>query len=137
MAAIFSHKGETPAPDTGSLRGDLLAAYCGAGGLDDPLAQALTSAVVTAMVRDPNFADIYRRELIGPRSKPLESLSPGAWTGARCTLTPMSRPWLPPFAGIVQHRAFLVGDLVTPELVGLVVDHVILPAAQNGPRPPG
>ena len=38
-------------------------------------------------------------------------------------------------AGIVLHRVFLLGDAVTPELVGRVLDEVILPAALNGPCP--
>ena len=32
----MAHKGEAVVPDTGTLRGDLLAAYCGSGGLNDP-----------------------------------------------------------------------------------------------------
>ena len=39
----------------------------------------------------------------------------------------------PALAGIVLHRAFLLGDTVTPELVGRVLDEVILPAALDGP----
>ena len=40
----------------------------------------------------------------------------------------------PSLAGIVLHRAFLLGEAVTPELVGRVLDEVILPAALHGPR---
>lgn len=137
VAAILSHKGETSAPDTGSLRGDLLAAYCGDGGLDDPLAQALTSAVVTAMIRDPEFADIYRREFIGPQ---IEAARVAYDRGVeRGEVHPDADASIlgPALAGIVLHRAFLLGDRVTPQLVERVLDHVILPAAQHGPRPPG
>ena len=60
VAAITAHKGEATVPDTGSLRGDLIAAYCGSGGLDDPQAQSVLSAVVIAMGRDPEFAGHLR-----------------------------------------------------------------------------
>ena len=61
VAAIMAHKGDAVVPDTGSLRGDLIAAYCGGnGGLDDRMAQSVLSAVVTAMGRDPEFAEVYR-----------------------------------------------------------------------------
>ena len=45
--AVCSHKEHPPVPDTGTLRGDLLAAYCGLGGVD-PRAMAVIAAVVTA-----------------------------------------------------------------------------------------
>ena len=45
VAAIMAHKGDTVAPDTGSLRGDLLEAYCGIGGLNDPMAQTVLTTV--------------------------------------------------------------------------------------------
>ena len=48
--AVCSHKEHPPVPDTGTLRGDLLAAYCGLGGVD-PRAMAVIAAVVTAMSR--------------------------------------------------------------------------------------
>ena len=136
VAAIMSRKGEAVVPDTGTLRGDLLAAYCGAGGLNDPLAQSVLSAVVTAMVRDPEFAEVYRRDFIGPKI----AVSRAVYERARergevhpdCDLSILG----PSLAGIVLHRAFLLGDDVTPELVGRVLDEVILPAAQRGPLTP-
>lgn len=134
VAAIACHHRGTPSvPDTGSLRGDLLAAYCGSGGLDDRLAQAVLSAVITAMARDPEFAEVYRRDFIGPKI----ATSRGIYERARergevhpdTDLTILG----PALAGIVLHRAFLLGEPVTPELVGRVLDEVILPAALHGP----
>ena len=71
VAAIMAHKGEAVVPDTGTLRGDLLAAYCGSGGLNDPIAQTVLTAVVTAMGRDPEFAEVYRRDFIAPEGRHL------------------------------------------------------------------
>ena len=134
VAAVMCHHATTgTVPDTGSLRGDLLAAYCGTGGLSDPQAQSVLSAVVTAMIRDPEFAEVYRRDFIGPKI----AASRTAYDRARergevhpdSDLTVLG----PALAGIVLHRAFLLGEAVTPELVGRVLDEVILPAALHGP----
>ena len=133
VAAIMAHKGDSAVPDTGSLRGDLLEAYCGSGGLNDPLAQSIISAVVTAMGRDPEFAEVYRRDFIAP--KVATSLSIYERARDRGEVHPDVDVTIlaPSLAGIVLHRVFLLGDSVTPELIGRVLDEVILPAAKHGP----
>jgi AcrR family transcriptional regulator len=135
VAAIMSRKGEAVVPDTGTLRGDLLAAYCGTGGLNDPVTRTVLSAVVTAMVRDPEFAEVYRRDFIGPKVEASRILYERARERGEvhpdCDVSILA----PSLAGIVLHRAFLLGETVTPDLVGRVLDEVILPAARCGPSP--
>lgn len=136
VAAVMCHHSDTTTvPDTGSLRGDLLAAYCGHGGLSDPLARSVLSAVVIAMGRDPEFAEVYRRDFIGPKL----AVSRAVYERARerGEVHPDSDLSIlgPALAGIVLHRAFLLGEAVTPEMVGRVLDEVILPAALHGPTP--
>jgi len=134
VAAVMSQHSGAVVHDTGSLRGDLLAAYCGTGGLSDPVAQSVLAAVVTAMARDPEFAEVYRRDFIGPKI----AVSRTVFERARergevhpdTDLTILG----PALAGIVLHRTFLLGEAVTPELVGRVLDEVVLPAALHGPR---
>ena len=65
--AVCSQKSSGPVPDTGSLREDLLALYCGLGGFRDARGLAVLAAVVTAMSRDEEFAEIYRRDFIAPK----------------------------------------------------------------------
>ncbi len=134
VAAIMAHKGEAVVPDTGTLRGDLLEAYCGAsGGLNDPLAQSVLSAVVTAMGRDPEFAEVYRRDFIGPKVESSRAIYERARARGEVHPDVDLSVLAPALAGIVLHRVFLLGDTVTPELIGQVLDEVILPAALNGP----
>lgn len=135
VAAIMSRKGDLEAPDTGSLRGDLMAVYCGSGGLSDPLAKSVLTAVVTAMGRDPEFAEVYRRDFIGPKIAASRSIYERARVRGEVHPDADLSVLAPALAGIVLHRAFLLGDQVTPELVGRVLDEVILPAAQHGPCP--
>ena len=134
VAAIMSYKGEAVVPDTGTLRGDLLEAYCGgSGGPDDPLAHSVLSAVVTAMGRDPEFAEVYRRDFIGPKIAVSRAIYERARGRGEVHPDADLSVLAPSLAGIVLHRAFLLGEHVTPELVGRVLDHVILPAALHGP----
>jgi AcrR family transcriptional regulator len=134
VAAIMAHKGEQVVPDTGFLREDLLQAYCGhGGGLDDPRAQSVLSAVVTAMGRDPEFAEVYRRDFIAPKVEASRAIYERARERGEVHPEADLEILAPSLAGIVLHRAFLLGDAVTPELVGRVLDEVILPAAAHGP----
>ena len=137
VAAIMAYKGESVVPDTGTLRGDLLEAYCGGhGGLNDPLAQSVLSAVVTAMGRDPEFAEVYRRDFIGPKIAVSRAIYERARTRGEVHPDVDLSILAPSLAGIVLHRAFLLGEAVTPELVAHILDEVILPAALHGPLRP-
>lgn len=138
VAAILALKGGEPVvPDTGTLRGDLLAAYCGIGGLNDPLAKSVLTAVVTAMGRDPEFAEVYRRDFIAPKVATSYAIYERARDRGEVHPDVDLTILAPSLAGIVLHRAFLLGEAVTAELVGRVLDEVILPAAKHGPLPPG
>ncbi|WP_224276477.1 TetR/AcrR family transcriptional regulator [Nocardioides lacusdianchii] len=132
-AVMCHHSGTAEVPDTGTLRGDLLAAYCGTGGIDDRRAQSVLSAVVIAMGRDPEFAEVYRRDFIGPKVAVSRVIYERARVRGEVHPDSDLEILAPSLAGIVLHRAFLLGDQVTPDLVGRILDEVILPAALHGP----
>src|ERR1700760_3426840 len=56
-------------PDTGDLRSDLLAAFCGHGGLTDHDTTSTFGAVITAVTTDPEFASEFRKQVVGPKSR--------------------------------------------------------------------
>src|SRR5436190_9302367 len=58
--ALASQKTTPPVPDTGDLRTDLLAAFCGMGGLTDHETTSMFGAVMTALSTDPEFAHEFR-----------------------------------------------------------------------------
>ena len=134
-AVTYHHTATATLPDTGTLRGDLVAAYCGSGGIDDPQAQAVLAAVVTAMGRDPEFAEVYRRDFIAPKIAASRAIYERARERGEVHPDVDLTILAPSLAGIVLHRAFLLGEPVTPALVGRVLDEVILPAALHGPLP--
>ncbi|QBX54286.1 TetR/AcrR family transcriptional regulator [Nocardioides seonyuensis] len=128
--AVCSRKVAHPEPDTGSLRQDLIEAYCGVGAFGDSQAPAVLAAVVTAMSRDEEFAETYRRDFIGPKIE----------VSRRIYQRAIERGEIPPHvdvdllapaaAGIVLHRVFLLGETPDADLIARVVDHLILPAAR-------
>ncbi len=130
--ALASQKEPMTAPDTGSLREDLLSAFCGIGGLTDPRQNAILGSVATAIARDQEFAEAFRRDLIGPK----KAISIGIFRRAQergelrdgldLDLVAAALP------GIVLHRTFLLGDPPTAELIARVVDQLILPAVLRG-----
>ena len=67
IEALQHEKGPNTPPDTGSLRGDLQQVFCGVGGLSDPTSIATFASVLTAISRDADFAEAFRREVIGPK----------------------------------------------------------------------
>lgn len=130
--ALISEKEPMTAPDTGSLRGDLLGAFCGMGGLTDGRQIAILGSVITAMARDAEFAEAFRRDFIGPK----KAISTEMYRRAQergelkddldLELIAAALP------GIVLHRTFLLGEPPTEELIAKVVDQIILPAVTRG-----
>ena len=120
-------------PDTGSLRGDLRGAFCGMGGLTDQNQIAMFSSVLTAISRDPEFAEQFRERFVAEKVK----LSRVVWERAarrgeiREDLDlDLIAPALP---GIVLHRVFIMGQLPDEDLITRVIDQIILPAAGVDP----
>ncbi|KAA1425644.1 TetR/AcrR family transcriptional regulator [Nocardioides antri] len=130
--ALISEKEPMTAPDTGSLREDLVGTFCGMGGLTDTKQIAIFGSVVTAMSRDPEFAETFRRDFIGPKKAISTELFRRAQErgelrdGLDLELIALALP------GIVLHRTFLLGDPPTPELIAKVVDQLIIPAVTRG-----
>ena len=126
--ALLSQKAPVTCPDTGTLRGDLIAAYCGMGGLNDQRQTAVLGSVVTAIGCDAEFAQAFRSDLVGPRS----AAGRAAFERARergelrddvdLDLVAHALP------GIVLHRQFVLGEQPDQSLIVRVVDQIILPA---------
>lgn len=134
--ALISQKEPPSAADTGTLRGDLLATFCGMGGLTDTRQTAVLASVVTAIARDAEFAEAFRKKFVAPKA----ALGRGIFERARergevrddvdLDIVTAALP------GIVLHRQFLLGDAPTQDLITRVVDQIILPAVLTQHTPP-
>ncbi len=127
--ALLLHKDAPPVPDTGSLRGDLIEAFCGFGGMLNARSVSLLSSVLTAINRDAEFAAEYRSRVIGPKVAVSREIY------ERAVARGEARPDLdvsvfgPALAGILLHRALVFGDQPDADQIAHVIDQIIVPAA--------
>lgn len=131
--ALLSEKGSPVAPDTGTLRSDLLAMFCGGGGLTDERQSAILASVITAIGRDVEFADAFRTQFIDPKSKLVHEIYARAMARGEIRDDLDLDLLAPALPGIVLHRQFLLGEMPDRDLIARVVDHIILPAAGIDP----
>lgn len=128
--ALLAQKSAPDLPDTGSLRSDLLEAFCGFGGLLDGGAVATWSSVLTAITRDEDFANEFRTRVIGPRLDASRRIYERAVARGEVRADLDISLFAPALAGILLHRAHVLGEPPSRELIARVVDQIILPAAQ-------
>ncbi len=131
--ALLSMKAPHDVPDTGSLRGDLLAAFCGDGGLTDHSAVATFASVLTAISRDEEFAAAFRDRVIGPKAAVGRQVFERARDRGELREGVDIDLLAPALAGIMLHRLFLMGLPPDQETIARVVDQIILPAALADP----
>jgi AcrR family transcriptional regulator len=116
--------------DTGTLRGDLIALFCGDGGLTDDVPMSVMAGLLTALHRDPDLQRAFQERFLAPRLVLVDSIYRRAAerseipAGADVELLAQALP------AIVIHRSFVLGIPADPEFVERVIDHVILPAAR-------
>jgi AcrR family transcriptional regulator len=129
IEALHSVKAPPAVPDTGSLREDLLASFCGLGGLTDQKSVDTFASVLTAITRDPDFAAAFRREVIGPKAQMAHLIFERAQARGEISAAVDLELLAPALAGIVLHRMYLMGEMPSEALITRVIDQIILPAA--------
>jgi AcrR family transcriptional regulator len=130
--ALLAQKEHPPVPDTGSLRSDLIASFCGLGGLTDQQAVATFASVLTAISRDQDFAEAFRREVIGPKLAMARAVFERARERGEIAEGVDLDLLAPALPGIVLHRLFIHGGPTDEDLITRVIDQIILPAATRG-----
>jgi AcrR family transcriptional regulator len=116
--------------DTGSLRGDLLATFCGHEGMSGA-ATGILGSVLTAVTTDPEFAERFRAEFIAPKLAVSHAIYERAQERGEIGADVDIDLIAPALAGILMHRAFLMGAPIDDAAIERVIDHVILPAVQH------
>jgi AcrR family transcriptional regulator len=131
--ALQSVKGPQEVVDTGSLRGDLLATFCGDGGLTDRRAVAIFASVLTAISRNAEFAAAFRERFIAPKAAIGRAIFERARARGELREGLDLDLIAPALAGICLHRMFLMGLPPDQDVIARVVDQIILPAALANP----
>ena len=133
--ALLAVKTVPGMPDTGTLRDDLIASYCGIGGLTDRQSLSTFASIITAITRDEDFAAAFRDQVIEPKSRLTRAIFERARDrGEICADVDLDL-LAPALAGIVLHRTYLLGEVPDRALVTHVIDQIILPAATRSPAP--
>ena len=127
--ALLSVKGTPELPDTGTLRGDLLATFCGLGGLTDHASVATFASVLTAISIDEDFAEQFRTHVIAPKSAASRAVFERARDRGELRDDADIDLLAPALAGIMLHRLFLMGIAPDEDTIARVIDQIILPAA--------
>ena len=128
-AVMRSKKSADPEDvDTGSLRSDLIATFCGHGGIAENDSTRLLAAVITALHTDDEFASEFRTRFLQPKielnRRIYERAQARGELAADCDLEIIG----PALAGILLHRSFVLGEPITRDVVERAIDCVILPA---------
>jgi len=126
--ALLSQKGPQSAPDTGTLRGDLVEAFCGMGGMTEKRQMSVLAAVITAIARDADFSSAFREQFIGPKAAAGRLIFERAIERGEIRADVDLDIVTAALPGIVLHRQFLLGEPPTQDLITRVIDQIILPA---------
>lgn len=134
-ALVSIKAGPATPPDTGSLRSDLIAAFAAPGGFIGGPQLAVFTSVLTALSTDDDLAHQFRERFIEPKlavSREIYARAQQRGEIREDLDIDLIEPALP---GIVIHRAVVLGDLPTIELITRVIDQIILPAALRQDHP--
>jgi AcrR family transcriptional regulator len=122
-------------PDTGSLRGDLVAMACTDGGLTDKMPLAVFGALITAMQRDEELAKAFKERFMAPieaRSRLVFERAQARGEIAEGADLALLGHVLP---AVAIHYALTRNRPVKAEFIEQIIDQVVLPSCrcQGGP----
>lgn len=128
--------GDIDPPNTGSLRGDLLATFCGSRGPLTSRTTEIMGAVITATRTDEEFALMFREHYLTPKIERTKVIYHNAIKRGEISPTIDLEVIGPALAGVLLHREYLLGEPITNEIVARIIDHLIIPAVTHSPHPP-
>lgn len=115
--------------DTGSLRGDLLAAACDKAGLNDERSLAVMASIITALHHDQEFAEAFHERFLAPKiaatRRMYERAQQRGEIRADADLDLLSSV----LASVILHRFFVLQLPVDDAAVTKIIDEIVIPAA--------
>ncbi|GGF39791.1 TetR family transcriptional regulator [Marmoricola endophyticus] len=115
-------------PDTGTLRGDLLAAYCRPDEHPGHDGTHALAAMLTALSTDEEFATRFRAEVLGPKSEVATRIFERARERGEVREDLDLDLAVPALTAMLLHRSFVLGLDNDEQTVARLVDQMILPA---------
>jgi len=127
--ALNGLKGSRPAPDTGSLRGDLEAIAHGSGSTDNRFDAQLMIGLITALARDAELRQVVRQRLIDPGHSDLMAVFQRAVGRGEIPEDRNLDILVTLFPALMIHHLLTSGEMPEASFAEQVMDDVILPLA--------
>lgn len=116
-------------PDTGSLRGDLLALSCGPDGMADRLPLSVLGGLMTALHTDPTLSAAWRERFLAPRLAVVHAAFERAVERGEVSAAADISLLEQVVPSMCTFRSTVLGGRVDETFVATVIDSVVLPAA--------
>jgi AcrR family transcriptional regulator len=115
-------------PDTGSLRGDLIAQACAVGGLDDEAVMQTWSALLPVIHREPEMARGIQERFIAPKLMAARAVFENARRRGEVGPDADLDTLVMILPAMSVHETLLSGKRPGPDRIADFVDTVVLPA---------
>jgi AcrR family transcriptional regulator len=126
--ALFSGCPAEDDPDTGSLRGDLIAQACADGGLDDEAVISTWSALLPVIHREPAMARGIHERFVAPKIEASRAVFENARRRGEIGPDADIDTLLMILPALSINEALLSGRRPGPDRIAAFVDTVVLPA---------
>ncbi|SEM03000.1 TetR/AcrR family transcriptional regulator [Streptacidiphilus jiangxiensis] len=132
--AVSHIKAKLEQPNTGSLRGDLIALTSHATARDDSFRVDVQSGLLTGLVRDAQLREVFAEQFVAPRKAVFRTIFEQAVERGEITPAPNVELLSDIVPSMVFHQLLTTGRPPTPEFVLRVIDEIVLPLAQATPE---
>lgn len=129
LGAIDNHRLECP--DTGSLRGDLLALLCDVEEMVDERRMSLMAGLVPALRRDAELARAFDDRFVGPRQRVVREVFERAQARGEVADDADVELLATTLPALIMFRVLVSQQPVDVAYAERVVDHVVTPAARR------
>lgn len=130
--AVSRAKGlpEVEAPDTGSLRGDLLAVFCGPAGATARLPMSVLAGLMTALHTDADLSRAWRERFLAPRMAVARDIFRRAQERGETNPDVDLEVLQNVLPSMCAFQKTVLGQSVDADYVASVIDQVVLPAVR-------
>ena len=135
--AVSRAKGlpEVAAPDTGSLRDDLLAVFCGPAGATARLPMSVLAGLMTALHTDADLSQAWRERFLAPRMAVAREIFRRAQERGETSPDVDLEVLQNVLPSMCAFQQTVMGQSVDADFVASVIDQVVLPAVRRSPSP--
>ena len=135
--AVSRAKGlpEMAAPETGSLRGDLLAVFCGPAGATARLPMSVLAGLMTALHTDADLSRAWRERFLAPRMAVAREIFRRARERGETSPDVDLEVLQNVLPSMCAFQQTVMGQSVDADFVASVIDQVVLPAVRRFPSP--